>query len=267
MAQEDSLEPHSVRALGVAVLTAGVVFGLPSAWGDENPALEAPTPRLAGRWKLNPELSEDARAKMREAREAWPGDGSGGGRGGASGAGGGERGWAAGGTQGPAWAPAPRHGLPAGRWLPQAERVREARVRPRGGRDRALTRRREAHDPPDLGAQPDERSTRPGPPRDAPRGRGGRLRGRGGGPGRERRRAQQPAPPARRPPLLRHHQDRRPLRRGAAARRLSSALGDGLPRRPSTRDQGRGAGKSGHLQGLRAQTAPDRGAREQPRPP
>ncbi len=100
MAQEDSLEPHSVRALGVAVLTAGVVFGLPSAWGDENPALEAPTPRLAGRWKLNPELSEDARAKMREAREAWPGDGSGGGRGGASGAGGGERGWGRGGHGG-----------------------------------------------------------------------------------------------------------------------------------------------------------------------
>lgn len=93
MAQEDSLEPHSVRALGVAVLTAGVVFGLPSARGDEKPALEAPTPSLAGRWKLNPELSEDARAKMREAREASRGDGSGGGSGGASGSGGGGRGW------------------------------------------------------------------------------------------------------------------------------------------------------------------------------
>ena len=91
---------HSEMALAVAVLSAGVVFGLSSARGDEKPALEAPTPSLAGRWKLNPELSEDARAKMREAREAARGDGSGGDNGRGSGSGGGGRAWGRGGHGG-----------------------------------------------------------------------------------------------------------------------------------------------------------------------
>src|SRR5437867_1660853 len=99
MALEDSMKRHSERALGVAVLTAGVVFGL-SARGQDKPAPEAPTPSLAGRWKLNLELSEDARAKMREAREAARGDGSGGGNGGGGGSGGGGRGWGRGGRRG-----------------------------------------------------------------------------------------------------------------------------------------------------------------------
>ena len=91
---------HSEMALAVAVLSAGVVFGLSSARGDEKPALEAPTPSLAGRWKLNPELSEDARAKMREAREAARGEGSGGDSGRGSGSGGGGRAWGRGGHGG-----------------------------------------------------------------------------------------------------------------------------------------------------------------------
>jgi len=99
MALEDNMERHSVRALGVAVLTAGVAFGL-SARGQDKPAPEAPTPVLAGRWKLNPELSEDARAKMREARESAHGDGAGAGNGGGSGSGGGGRGWGRGGRGG-----------------------------------------------------------------------------------------------------------------------------------------------------------------------
>src|SRR6266571_242365 len=96
------MNPHSETALAVAVLSAGVVFGLSSARGDEKPALEAPTPSLAGRWKLNPELSEDARAKMREAREASRGEGSGGGNGGGSGSsrGGGRGGHGGGGMGG-----------------------------------------------------------------------------------------------------------------------------------------------------------------------
>jgi len=100
MAQEDSMKRHSEIALAVAVLTAGVVFGLPSARGEEKPAPETPTPSLAGRWKLNPELSEDARAKMREAMEARRGDGSGRGNSGGSGSGGGGRGWGRGGHGG-----------------------------------------------------------------------------------------------------------------------------------------------------------------------
>ena len=94
------MKRHSEMALAVAVLSAGVVFGLSSARGDEKPALEAPTPSLAGRWKLNPELSEDARAKMREAREAARGDGSGGDNGRGSGSGGGGRAWGRGGHGG-----------------------------------------------------------------------------------------------------------------------------------------------------------------------
>jgi hypothetical protein len=65
MAQEDSMTRHSEIALAVAMLSAGVVFGLPSVRGDEASAKAG----LAGRWKLNPELSEDARVKMREAWE------------------------------------------------------------------------------------------------------------------------------------------------------------------------------------------------------
>lgn len=89
MAQEDSMKRHTEIALAVAVLTAGVVFGSSSARGDETS--EPPKPALAGRWKLNPELSEDARAKMREAMETARGGGSGGGYGG-GGYGGGGRG-------------------------------------------------------------------------------------------------------------------------------------------------------------------------------
>ena len=92
------MERHSERALGVAVLTAGVVFGF-SARGQDKPAPEAPTPTLAGRWKLNPELSEDARAKMRDARDAAR-DGSGGANGGGNGSGGAGRGWGRGGRGG-----------------------------------------------------------------------------------------------------------------------------------------------------------------------
>jgi len=100
MAQEDSMKRHSEIALAVAVLTAGVVFGLPSARGEEKPAPETPTPSLAGRWKLNPELSEDARAKMREAMGARGGEGWGSGNGGGSASGGGGRGWGGGGHGG-----------------------------------------------------------------------------------------------------------------------------------------------------------------------
>jgi hypothetical protein len=100
MAQEDSMKRHSEIALAVAVLTAGVVFGLPSARGDEKAASESPKPSLAGRWKLNPELTEDARAKMREAMETGRGGASGGGYGGGGRGGGGRSGHGGGGMGG-----------------------------------------------------------------------------------------------------------------------------------------------------------------------
>lgn len=79
--------------LGVAVLTACVAFGLSTARAEDTPA---PTPEnLAGCWKLNPERSDDARQKMREAMDGMrggrppmgPGGGGAGGRGGPGGGG------------------------------------------------------------------------------------------------------------------------------------------------------------------------------------
>ncbi len=101
MALEDSMKRHSETALAMAVLSAGVVFGLPSARGDQ--ASATPKAGLAGRWKLNPELSEDARAKMREAMEtgrAGGSDGGGGGFGGRGRGGGGRGGRGSGGMGG-----------------------------------------------------------------------------------------------------------------------------------------------------------------------
>src|SRR5262245_31134232 len=78
------------------VLAAGVVLG-----SNETPSEPAATPAiwsLGGHWLLNPELSDDLRQKMREAREAGRGSsggsgggGSWGGRGGGTGGHGG--GW------------------------------------------------------------------------------------------------------------------------------------------------------------------------------
>jgi hypothetical protein len=73
-----------------------VVHAAPS--GDES--TDSHTPRITGRWKLDPEKSDDARARMRAAREEGQGDddrggghgGRWGGRGTGRGMGGGSRG-------------------------------------------------------------------------------------------------------------------------------------------------------------------------------
>ena len=60
----------SVRwsCLGALVITLGVPFGAPGARSAEKPV--APPAALAGRWKLNAELSEDAQAKLAKAGES-----------------------------------------------------------------------------------------------------------------------------------------------------------------------------------------------------
>ena len=63
---------HSAT-VGVTLLTACVVFGLSTARAEDTPA--PAREKLAGRWKLNPEQSDDARQKMREAMDGMRGGG------------------------------------------------------------------------------------------------------------------------------------------------------------------------------------------------
>lgn len=108
-----------------AALVAGVVFGVHSSPADDTPAAGEPqvaaaAPNLAGRWKLDPERSEDARKKMREAagdRRGGPGGrgpmgGPGGGMGGRAGGGMGGRGRGPGGPA-PAGGDDPREAMRA----------------------------------------------------------------------------------------------------------------------------------------------------------
>jgi len=88
-----------IAGTALAVALAGALLA------EEKPA--GASPDLGGRWKFNPELSDDAKAKMREAREGQGGGrgpgagGMGGGRGGGMGGrGGGMGGGRAGGTGG-----------------------------------------------------------------------------------------------------------------------------------------------------------------------
>jgi hypothetical protein len=76
------------------VLAAGVVLGSTETPPEppDAPAISS----LGGRWLLNPELSDDARQKMREAREARGGGRYGGGGGGGGGHGGGMGGYGGG---------------------------------------------------------------------------------------------------------------------------------------------------------------------------
>lgn len=72
---------RAASALGVAVLAAGVVLGLPSARAAGTaPAGDGSV--LAGRWRLDSERSDDARQKMREAVERRRGGADRGGPGG-----------------------------------------------------------------------------------------------------------------------------------------------------------------------------------------
>jgi hypothetical protein len=91
------------------VLAAGVVLGSTQEPAAPTPAPESPAPEtaaapavssLGGRWLLNPELSDDARQKMREAREGARGGGYGGGYGGGGGRSGGYGGGHGGGGMG-----------------------------------------------------------------------------------------------------------------------------------------------------------------------
>jgi len=58
-------------------LPVGVVPGPPAAKGDEKPKAAPASADLSGRWVFNQELSDDAREKMREARERGGGPGGG----------------------------------------------------------------------------------------------------------------------------------------------------------------------------------------------
>jgi hypothetical protein len=87
---------RTVLLSGALALPMGVGPGSPAARGDEKP--RAAPADLSGRWVYNPELSDDARDKMRQAREGGggpggsrPPTGAGGGGMGGPGAGGGGR--------------------------------------------------------------------------------------------------------------------------------------------------------------------------------
>jgi len=92
----------------------GVVPAAPAASGDEKPKAAPASVDLSGRWLYNRELSDDAREKMREAREGEGGHGGGrpptgpGGGGGRGGPGGGGMGGPGGGG------PGGRMGVPPG---------------------------------------------------------------------------------------------------------------------------------------------------------
>jgi len=77
---------RATTTLGVIVGGAVLALALP---GNLARAEEPAHPRLVGRWKLNKELSEDARAKLAEARQRGgrPGGPGGGGMGGPGGGG------------------------------------------------------------------------------------------------------------------------------------------------------------------------------------
>jgi hypothetical protein len=82
------------------VLSSGVVAGPGALRADEKPKGALVTADLSGSWVYNPDLSDDARAKMREAMEKAAGAGGpGGGR--VAGAGGGTGGASGGGRMGP----------------------------------------------------------------------------------------------------------------------------------------------------------------------
>ncbi len=83
------------RVIPSAVLLAGAAYGSVLLHAEDKPA--SAVPNLGGRWVFNPELSDDARQKMREAREGMPG---GGGAGGGYGSGGGMSGRGGGGMGG-----------------------------------------------------------------------------------------------------------------------------------------------------------------------
>jgi hypothetical protein len=85
---------------GVVALVAGVVFGTFPSYGQEKTTPPADNLSLSGHWKLNPELSDDARQKMRDAAGQQGGGGYGGGGGGGMGGGGGRRGGGMGGGRG-----------------------------------------------------------------------------------------------------------------------------------------------------------------------
>ena len=84
---------RTVLLSGALVFSAGVASGPPATGAEDKAKVAAVSADFAGRWVFNRELSDDAREKMREAREK--GGGPGGGRppggGGMGGPGGGGR--------------------------------------------------------------------------------------------------------------------------------------------------------------------------------
>jgi hypothetical protein len=85
---------RTVLLSSALVLSAGVASGPPATGAEDKAKVASVSTDLAGRWVFNRELSDDAREKMREAREKGGGPGGGrppGGGGGMGGPGGGGR--------------------------------------------------------------------------------------------------------------------------------------------------------------------------------
>jgi hypothetical protein len=75
--EEGPMTLRTVLLSCALTLPAGVVPGPPAAKGDEKPKAAPASADLSGRWVFNQELSDDAREKMREARERGGGPGGG----------------------------------------------------------------------------------------------------------------------------------------------------------------------------------------------
>ena len=97
---------------GALAFASGAVPGPAPARADEKPKAVPATVDLSGRWIFNRVASDDAREKMREAREK--GGGSGGGRPPGGGPGGGGMGGSGGGMGGPGGGGGGRMGPPPG---------------------------------------------------------------------------------------------------------------------------------------------------------
>ena len=97
---------------GALAFASGAVPGPDPVRADEKPKAAPASVDLSGRWVFNPEASDDAREKMREAREK--GGGSGGGRPPGGGPGGGGMGGSGGGMGGPGGGGGGRMGPPPG---------------------------------------------------------------------------------------------------------------------------------------------------------
>jgi hypothetical protein len=105
----------TIRAIlltGALVFASGAVPGFGPVRADEKPKVAPASVDLSGRWVFNREASDDAREKMREAREK--GGGSGGGRPPGGGPGGGGMGGSGGGMGGPGGGGGGRMGPPPG---------------------------------------------------------------------------------------------------------------------------------------------------------